>query len=268
MFRKDMTEYIKASMESLLLNSDYIDTVIVAYNNAIFPFDAKGFREMMPNKVNLVFVEDKTTTNFRSFELGVRKFLELKNTKTLTFLDGDDSLLSNGLKIRLESPNPGVQLSRLENIQYSFGEKGWYEVGRTRSNYRPTDRLSILYRNSAFSSGLTVTKRFVDNYLIPALNLLKDQTFDMVYEDWLTWALGMMLELDSFVFTPTGIYRFFGFARKESIPQVAEIREGLSRLLTPQAIMFVLSHLDKADLVKKPLTAIVDISYSSFAVKY
>ena len=273
LFRPNMEEFIEQSMESLILNSEYIDNLFISYNDDIFKVDFSKLKGVFKNKANLIFIKDDTPTNFRSFELGIKSFMNFfedmpDKPKLLTFLDGDDAFHPDGLKIRVENGNHGVQLSRLDTIQYQSNKDGWVETGRSRSNYRPTDRLSILYRNSAFTSGLTVTRRFVETVLLKALNRLSGQTWDMLHEDWLTWALGMVLELDSFVETPTGIYRSFGFARKEKYPEDAEVREGLCRLMTAKAIKSALVDLGRVDLVKKVHTALVDISYSGFKINF
>jgi hypothetical protein len=269
MFRPNMAEFIEKSMESLILNRDYIDNLIISKNDSIFEVDFSKLEAAFDGAATITYVEDTTTTNYRSFELGVNKFLELPgNSKLLTFLDGDDAFYPGGLKNRVENKNHGVQLSRLDTIQYKYFNSSWSEIGRTRSNYSPTDRLSIFYRNSAFTSGLILTRRFIERVLIKVFSRLSGQTWDLLHEDWLTWALAMILELDSFNPSITGVYRSFGFVRKEKYPEDAEVREGLCRLMTSKAIKTALVELGKEDLVKQVHTATVDISYSSFKINF
>ena len=269
LFRQDMKEFIEKSIESLILNYEYIDNIILLKNDKINSWDFSKLYNVLKGKVNIIEVVDETLTNYRSFELGVKTFVNLPDKpKLLSFLDADDAYLPGGLKMRIETKNVGVQLSRLETIEYKHNNDGWAEIGRTRSNYMPSFRQSARYRNSAFSSGLIVTRRFIENAVLKAFERLESQMFDMIHEDFLIWSLAQLLDNADFLVECTGIYRRFGFVRKEKYPQDADAREVICRENTMYALNEVLKELGQKELIKDTITGLLDVSYSGLKINF
>lgn len=270
MYRQSMQEYIERSMESLILNHEYIDNIIILKNDKISYWDFSKLHNLLDGKVNIYEIEDHTSTNFSSFRLGVETFLKLPGApRLLSLLDGDDAYLPGGLKVRVESKNSGVQNSRLDTIEYKQMKDSWVETGRTRSNYMPSFIQAARYKNSAFSTGLTITRRFIESVLLKAFERIEGvQIYDFIYEDFLLWSLAQLLNQADFVFEPTGIYRKFGFVRKEKRPEDASVREAICNSLTAIVIEFVMDALGKREIVKDTITGVMDISYSGVAVKF
>lgn len=169
-----------------IMNQDFGGTIeiIISYDRGTDPSTFNLIKDWMVNdwnrKHDVRIILHNNTTLFRDRELMIRNALG----QYVSFLDYDNTYYPNRLSVQ-------IQEMKEKKIHFSFcNQKDVDSEGNVMSQVhlavpsKYKNIKSLLFQNFVDSNTIMIDRKFLEDYLLPSLDMLKDRFFNEIVEDY------------------------------------------------------------------------------------